>query len=108
MSLASDILWHAFVTQAKQKPKPKQAPVTVKPKPAVTAVSNRGLHLARVPGCQRLAHGWQVTCVDGKQQHTLGTFKTMPRAHIAWRLWHLWKRRGFADIPTGPNHTAGD
>lgn len=107
MSLATDILWHAFVTQAKQKPKPKQAPVTVKPKPAVTAVSNRGLHLARVPGCQRLAWGWQVTCVDGKQQHTLGTFKTMPRAHIAWRLWHLWKRRGFADIPTGPNH-AGD
>ena len=95
MSLATDILWRAFVTQAKQKPqpKPKQAPETVKPKPAVTAVSNRGLHLARVPGCQRLAWGWQVTCVDGKQQHTLGTFKTMPRAHIAWRLWHLWKRR---------------
>lgn len=104
MSLVSDILWHAFITQAKQKPKPKQAPVTVKSKPEVTAVSNRGLHMARVPCCQRLAWGWQVTCFDGKKKRILGTFKTMPRAHIAWRLWHLWKRRGYDDIPTGPNH----
>ena len=104
MSLASDILWHAFVTQMKQKPKTKPAPVVAKPKPAVTAVSNRSLHMARVPGCQRLAWGWQVTCFDGKKKRTLGTFKTMPRAHIALRLYHLWKRRGFTDIPTGPNH----
>lgn len=107
MSLASDILWHAFVVKGKEPRKQQPPAKPVKPKPAVTAVSNRGLHLARVPGCQRLAHGWQVTCMDGKQHHTLGTFQTMPRARIAWRLWHLWKRRGFADIPTGPNH-AGD
>lgn len=103
MSLATDILWHAFVTHAKQKQKPKQAPVVAKPKPAVTTISNRNLHLARVPGCQRLASGWQVTCIDGKHKRKLGTFKTMPRARIAWRLWHLWKRRGYDDIPTGPN-----
>lgn len=104
MSLATDILWHAFVTQMKQNPTPKPAPVVAKQKPEVTAISNRGLHMARVPGCQRLAHGWQVTCADEKHRYTLGTFKTMPRARIAWRLWHLWKRRGFTDIPTGPNH----
>ena len=57
MSLATDILWHAFVTHAKQKPHPKTKPepVVAKLKPEVTAVSNRGLHMARVPGCQRLA-----------------------------------------------------
>lgn len=104
MSLATDILWHAFGTQAKQKRKPKPAPVVAKQKQAVTAISNRNLHMARVPGCQRLALGWQVTCIDGKKKHTLGTFRTMPRAHIAWRLYHLWKRRGFTDTPTGPNH----
>lgn len=102
MSLATDILWHAFVTHAKHKQKPKPAPVVAKPKQAVTAISNRNLHMARVPGCQRLAWGWQVTCIDGKKKRTLGTFKTMPRARIAWRLYHLWKRRGFTDIPTGP------
>lgn len=103
MSLATDILWHAFVTRAKQKQEQKQEPANVKPKPAVTAISNRNLHMARVPGCQRLAWGWQVTCIDGKKKRTLGTFKTMPRARIAWRLYHLWKRRGFTNIPTGPN-----
>lgn len=103
MSLATDILWHAFVKQQKRKTTPKHEAVAAKQKPAVTAISNRNLHMARVPGCQRLAWGWQVTCFDGKHKHTLGTFKTMPRAHIAWRLWHLWKRRGFTDIPTGPS-----
>lgn len=75
MSLATDILWHAFVTQQKRKSKPKPAPVVAKPKPAVTAISNRNLHLAHVPGCQRLAWGWQVTCIDGKHKRKLGTFK---------------------------------
>lgn len=103
MSLATDILWHAFVTQAKHKRKQKTSTSGAKPKPAVTAISNRNLHMARVPGCQRLAWGWQVTCIDGKKKRTLGTFKTMLRAHIAWRLYHLWKRRGYDDIPTGPS-----
>lgn len=105
MSLATDILWHAFVTHAKQKQKPKQAPVTVKPKPAVTSVSNRGLHLARVPYCQRRDEMWQTRLMDGKRKITLGRFHTLQRAQIALRLYHLWKRRGFADIPTGSNHT---
>ena len=103
MSLATDILLRAFVTHAKQKQKPKPAPVVAKQKPAVTAVSNRGLHMARVPYCQRRDEMWQTRLIDGKRKITLGRFHTLQRAQIALRLYHLWKRRGYDDIPTGPN-----
>lgn len=103
MSLATDILWHAFVTQMKQKQKPKPAPVEDKPKPEVTAISNRGMHLARVPYCQRRDEMWQTRLIDGERKITLGRFHTLQRAQISLRLYFLWKRRGFTDIPTGPN-----
>lgn len=102
MSLATDILWHAFVTQAKRKQKPKPAPVVAKPKQAVTEISNRNLHMARVPYCQRCDEMWQTRLIDGNRKITLGRFHTLQRAQIALRLYHLWKRRGFTDIPTGP------
>lgn len=105
MSLATDILWHAFVTQMKQKQKPKPAPVVAKPKPSVTEISNRGLHLARVPYCQRRDEMWQTRLIDGERKITLGRFHTLQRAQIALRLYHLWKQRGYDDIPTGPNQT---
>lgn len=91
MSLASDILRRAAVSPEQYQP----SPVTVKKKPAVTPISNRNLHMARVPGCQRLPAGWEATAWDGHRSHHLGIFETMPRARIAWRLWHLWRKRGF-------------
>lgn len=97
MSLAGDILRRAAVSPEQYHP----SPVTVKRKPAVTPISNRNLHMARVPGCQRLPSGWEVTACDGERAHRLGCFETMPRARISWRLWQLWKHRGFNDIPTG-------
>lgn len=103
MSLATDILWHDFVTQQNRKSKPKPSPVVAKPKPAVTAISNRNLHMARVPYCQRRDEVWQTRLIDGKRKITLGRFHTLQRAQLALRLYHLWKRRGFDDIPTGPS-----
>lgn len=100
MSLAGDILRRAAVSPEQYQP----SEVMVKTKPAVTPISSRNLHMARVPGCQRLPSGWEVTAWDGERAHHLGSFETMPRARIAWRLWQLWRRRGFADIPTGSNH----
>lgn len=101
MSLAGDILRRAAVSPEQYQP----SPVAVKQKPAVTPISNRNLHMARVPGCQRLPAGWEVTAWDGKVAHKLGSFATMPRARIAWRLWHYWKKCGFTDIPTRNNLT---
>lgn len=97
MSLASDILRRAAVSPEQCKPSPV---VAVKQKPAVIPISNRGLHMARVPGCYRVECGWRAKAWDGVMEHNLGTFDTFTRARIAWRLWHLWKCRGYDDIPT--------
>lgn len=92
MSLASDILKRAAVSPDRYQPSPVE---TKKPKPAVTPISNRGLHMARVPGCFREVEGWRVCVWDGDKNHHLGTYPTVLRARVAWKLWHLWKCRGF-------------
>lgn len=89
MSLAGDILRRAAVSPEQYQP----SPVTVKPKPSVMPISNRNLHMARVPGCQRVANGWEVTAWDGTKLHHVGTYENVLRARIAWRLWHLWRKR---------------
>lgn len=72
MSLAGDILRRAAVSPEQYQP----SPVTVKPKPSVTPISNRNLHMARVPGCQRVANGWEVPPGMERNRTTLALTKT--------------------------------
>lgn len=97
MTLASDILRRAAVSPEQYKPSPV---VAVKQKPAVIPISNRGLHMARAPGCYRVENGWRAKAWDGVMEHNLGTFDTLTRARIAWRLWQFWRQQGYDLTPT--------
>lgn len=99
MSLSRDALRRAAVFPEAYAPGE-----TTRPRPKVTAISMRGLHLARVPWCSRHETGWQARWSDGKRMHYLGDFLTMQRARIAVRLWQYWMAQGFtpAEIPVKP------
>lgn len=120
MSLATDIL-KSMNKQAPPKPEKKPraprndgtvaAPKRGKTKPqaprefgrtrAPTPTKLPRKDIDPVPGVSfhKSSGGWEAYIRNGKDQIPLGTFNTLDRAIIALRLFKLWRRRGFKDIP---------
>ncbi|ELK3997971.1 hypothetical protein VXI66_004484 [Salmonella enterica] len=114
MSLATDILKHAGINLAppssavtKKVTRPK-AKVKRKPKPRVKPVNEMPDVYPRIPGVHQPKYCagkglWRAHSYDGKKVVNLGEFSSQARAHMAVKLYKLWRKRGYSDIPHKPS-----
>ena len=118
MSLATDILKSLNKPVPVKKPKapridsktaaPKRAKAPIPRKfgrtraPAAAAVVRPVDH---VPGVSFITKsgGWDAYFYDGTKKVVIGLFPTQARAIIARKIYMLWRKRGFTDIPNKPS-----
>lgn len=58
-----------------------------------------------VPGVSFITKsgGWDAYFYDGTKKVVIGLFPTQARAIIARKIYMLWRKRGFTDIPNKPS-----
>ncbi|ENH0169365.1 hypothetical protein ABVQ39_004677 [Salmonella enterica] len=118
MSLATDILKHAGINLAppssavtKKVTRPKEEDKRKrkrKPKPRVKPANEMPDVYPRIPGVHQpkycVGKGlWRAHSYDGKKVVNLGEFSSQARAHMAVKLYKLWRKRGYSDIPHKPS-----
>lgn len=123
MSLANDILKRAGLNLS--PPPPRQTPrkpafmkkVPRKPKESKRVKIAPKKERPETPvGVSWTCKSWGLTdgsvttkeyfrayCREDGVTVMLGEFPTAARAHVAYRLYRLWKRRGFTDAPAKPS-----
>ncbi len=124
MSLATDILKRAGLDLSPPPSKQVHTPAFVqrlakeprKPKQKRKRADGKPERPVTPPGVSWSCESWRN--VDGSVTHrggfrayvrekgvtiNLGEFATAERAHIAYRLYRLWLRRGFTEAPTKPH-----
>lgn len=119
MSLATDILKRAEeianpppkARRAPRPSEPREFPKTKPPAPRTFArtkppvKARRVRHGDHVPGvsfCGR-SGGWDAYFYDGTKKIVIGLFSSKARAVIARRIYMLWCKRGYSDIPNKPS-----
>ena len=118
MSLAADILKRAEeIANPPPKPrrgqrpseprdtdetKPPSARTFARTKPPVRA--RRVRHGDHVPGVSfdGRSGGWAAYFYDGTKKILIGLFSSKSRAVVARRIYMLWRKRGYYDIPNKP------
>jgi hypothetical protein len=121
MSLATDILKRAetidppkpikkvraphsnTATPKRKKTKPTMARIfgrTRRP-PSKDKVMPNVTHMPGVSFASR-DNGWDAYYYDGQKKIRIGVFPTQARAIIARKIYMLWRKRGFSDIPNKP------
>ena len=106
MSLATDILKRAGDLPAAKRKITCKAPV--KPAPRRAQLGSSG-----IKGVSRLNRGdyyeWRAIVWSRSRNVNLGTFKSIARAAIAYRLWHHWAKEYPEDsIPNKPEIRPGE
>lgn len=118
MSLATDILKRAEEIanpppKARRKPRPSEPRDTPKPKqseprkfgrtraPAKIRSTRKGEHVPGVSFDGR-SGGWAAYFYDGTKKILIGLFSSKARAVVARRIYMLWRKRGYYDIPNKP------
>lgn len=118
MSLATDILKSLNKPAPVKKPKapridskqatPKRAKAPIPRKfgrtraPADSAPIRIEAHVAGVSFITK-SGGWDAYFYDGNKKIVIGLFPTQARAIIARKIYMLWRKRGFTDIPNKPS-----
>lgn len=116
MSLATDILKRAEEI-ANPPPKARRAPRPSEPKaepkqseprkfgrtraPAKIRRARKGEHIPGVSFDGR-SGGWAAYFYDGTKKILIGLFSSKARAVVARRIYMLWRKRGYYDIPNKP------
>lgn len=104
MALATDIL-NSNANLLPSREKLKRQPLSYPPtKPPAELKKERP---KTPPGVSAMLIGDKFVfracmTIDGKTK-SVGDFGTPERAHLAYRLYRLWQRRGLLDIPTKPS-----
>lgn len=118
MSLATDILKRAEEIanpppKARRAPRPREPRNTPKPKqseprkfgrtraPAKIRSTRKGEHVPGVSFDGR-SGGWAAYFYDGTKKILIGLFSSKARAVVARRIYMLWRKRGYYDIPNKP------
>jgi hypothetical protein len=118
MSLATDILKRAEEianppSKARRAPRPSEPREAPKPKqseprkfgrtraPAKIRRTRKGEHVPGVSFDGR-SGGWAAYFYDGTKKILIGLFSSKARAVVARRIYMLWHKRGYYDIPNKP------
>lgn len=116
MSLATDILKRAEeianpppkVRRAPRPSEPKAEPKQSEPRkfgrtraPAKIRRARKGEHIPGVSFDGR-SGGWAAYFYDGTKKILIGLFSSKARAVVARRIYMLWRKRGYYDIPNKP------
>lgn len=118
MSLATDILKRAEEIanpppKARRAPRPSEPKAEPKPKqseprkfgrtraPAKIRSTRKGEHVPGISFDGR-SGGWAAYFYDGTKKILIGLFSSKARAVVARRIYMLWRKRGYCDIPNKP------
>lgn len=116
MSLANDILKRAEEI-ANPPPKVRRAPRPSEPKAEPKQSESRKFGRTRAPAKIRRTRkgervpgisfdgrsgGWSAYFYDGTKKILIGLFSSKARAVVARRIYMLWRKRGYYDIPNKP------
>ena len=116
MSLATDILKRAEeianpqpkVRRAPRPSEPKEEPKQSEPRkfgrtraPTKIRRTRKGEHVPGISFDGR-SGGWAAYFYDGTKKILIGLFSSKARAVVARRIYMLWRKRGYYDIPNKP------
>lgn len=116
MSLATDILKRAEeianpppkARLAPRPSEPRETPKQSEPRkfgrtraPAKIRRTRKGEHVPGVSFDGR-SGGWAAYFYDGTKKILIGLFSSKARAVVARRIYMLWRKRGYYDIPNKP------